>query len=63
MIVIEPGSPVHASFDSEGRVAGDVMPAASCPALLQQVMDSGTRTVIGPDGLQPIEGGTVEFGP
>ena len=63
VIVIKPGSPVHASFDSEGRAGGDVMPAASCPALLQQVMDTGTQTVIGPDGLQPIEGGTVEFGP
>ena len=63
VIVIKRGSPVYASFDSEGRDGGDVMPAASCPALLQQVMDTGTQTVIGPDGLEPLEGGTVELGP
>ena len=61
VIVIKRGSPVHAGFDSEGRDGGDVTPAASCPALLQQVMDTGTQTVIGPDGLQPIEG-TLELG-
>jgi hypothetical protein len=38
-----------------------VTPAASCPALLQQVIDTGTQTVIGPGGLEPIEG-TVELG-
>ena len=63
VIVIKRGSPVYASFESEGRAGGDVMPAASCPALLQQVMDTGTQTVIGPNGLEPIEGGTVELGP
>jgi hypothetical protein len=62
VLVLKPGSPVYASFDSEGRAGGDVMPAASCPALLQQVIDTGTQTVIGPNGLEPIEG-TVEFGP
>ena len=56
VIALKPGSPVYASFDSEGRDGGDVMPAASCPALLQQVMDTGTQTVIGPNGLLPIEG-------
>ena len=62
VIVLKPGSPVYASFDSEGRAGGDVTPAASCPALLEQVIDTGTQTVIGPNGLGPIEG-TVEFGP
>ena len=62
VLVLKPGSPVHAGFDSEGRVGGDVTPAASCPALLQQVMDTGSQTVVGLNGLQPIEG-TVEFGP
>ena len=61
VIVLKPGSPVYASVDSEGRAGGDVRPAASCPALLQQVIDTGTQTVIGPDGLGPIEG-TVELG-
>ena len=63
VIVIKRGSPVYAAFDSEGRAGGDVMPAASCPALLQQVIDTGTQTVIGPNGLEPIVGGTVELGP
>ena len=62
VIVIKRGSPVYAIVDSEGRDGGDIRPAASCPALLQQVIDTGTQTVIGPDGLGPIEG-TVEFGP
>ena len=62
VIVIKRGSPVYATVDSEGRDGGDIRPAASCPALLQQVMDTGTQTVIGPDGLGPIEG-TVELGP
>ena len=62
VLVLKPGSPVHASFDSEGRAGGDVLPAASCPALLQQVIDTGTQTVTGPNGLEPIEG-TLEFGP
>jgi len=62
VIVLKPGSPVYASFDSEGRPGGDVTPAASCEALLVQVIDTGTQTVIGPNGLEPIEG-TVEFGP
>jgi hypothetical protein len=62
VIVLKPGSPVYGAFDSEGREGGDVTPAASCPALLQQVIDTGTQTVISPDGLEPIEG-TVEFGP
>jgi len=61
VIVLKPGSPVLASFESEGRDGGDVTRAASCPALLQQVIDTGTQTVIGPDGLEPIEG-TVELG-
>ena len=61
VLVLKPGSPVYAGFDSEGRSGGDVKPAASCPALLEQVIDTGTQTVIGPSGLQPIEG-TVEFG-
>ena len=62
VIVIKRGSPVYATVDSEGREGGDIRPAASCPALLQQVIDTGTQTVIGPDGLGPIEG-TVELGP
>ena len=62
VIVLKRGSPVYAGLDSEGREGGDVRPAASCPALLQQVIDTGTQTVIGPDGLGPIEG-TVELGP
>ena len=62
LIVLKPGSPVYASFDSEGRAGGDVMPAASCPALLEQVIDTGTQTVIGPNGLEPIDG-TVELAP
>jgi len=62
VIVFKPGSPVYATFDSEGRSGGDVLPAASCPALLRQVIDTGTQTVIGPNGLEPIEG-TVELGP
>ena len=61
VLVLKPGSPVYASFDSEGRSGGDVRPAASCPALLEQVMGTGTQTVIGENGLEPIEG-TVEFG-
>jgi hypothetical protein len=61
VLVLKPGSPVYGAFDSEGREGGDVTPAASCPALLQQVIDTGTQTVIGPGGLEPIEG-TVEFG-
>jgi hypothetical protein len=60
VIVFKRGSPVYATFDSEGRAGGDVLPAASCPALLQQVIDTGTQTVIGPNGLEPIEG-TVEL--
>jgi hypothetical protein len=62
VIVLKRGSPVYATFDSEGRSGGDVRPAASCPALLQQVIDTGTQTVIGPNGLEPIEG-TVQLGP
>jgi hypothetical protein len=62
VIILKRGSPVYASFDSEGRDGGDVRPAASCPALLEQVIDTGTQTVIGPNGLGPIEG-TVELGP
>ena len=30
VLVLKPGSPVYASFDSEGRPGGDVTPAASC---------------------------------
>lgn len=62
ILVLKPGSPIHGTFDSEGRPGGDVRPASTCPELLQQVIDTGTQTVIGPNGLQPIEG-TVEFGP
>lgn len=62
VLVLKPGSPVYGTFDSEGREGGDVTPAASCPELLQQVIDTGTMTVISPDGLEPIEG-TIEFGP
>jgi hypothetical protein len=62
VIVLKRGSPAYASFDSEGRQGGDVRPAASCPALLEQVIDTGTQTVIGPNGLEPIDG-TVELGP
>ena len=62
VLVLKPGTPVHASLDSEGRAGGDVLPAASCPELLQQVIDTGTQTVIGENGLIPIEGGSVEFG-
>lgn len=61
VLVLRPGSPVYGSFDSEGRAGGDVTPAVSCEALLQQVIDTGTQTVIGPDGLQRIVG-TLEFG-
>jgi hypothetical protein len=61
VLVLKPGSPVYASFDSEGRSGGDVRPAASCAAILEQVMGTGTQTVIGEDGLEPIEG-IVEFG-
>lgn len=61
VLVLKPGTPVYASFDSEGRPGGDVVPAASCPALLDQVIETGTQTVIGPNGLEPIEG-SVEFG-
>jgi hypothetical protein len=60
VLVLKPGSPVYASFDSEGRPGGDVTPAESCMALLEQVIDTGTQTVIGPNGLEPIEG-TVEL--
>lgn len=62
VLVLKPGSPVYASFDSEGREGGDVRPATSCPALLEQVIETGTQMVVGPDGLEPIEG-TVELGP
>jgi hypothetical protein len=62
VIILKPGSPVFAGFDSEGREGGDVKPAASCPALLEQVIETGTQTVVGPNGLEPIEE-TVEFGP
>jgi hypothetical protein len=62
VLVLKPGSPVYASFDSEGRPGGDVRPAASCPALLEQVIETGTQTVIGPNGLEPIDE-PVEFGP
>lgn len=61
VLVLKPGSPAYASFDSEGRPGGDVTPAASCPALLQQVIDTGTQTVINENGLQMIVG-AVEFG-
>ena len=61
ILVLQPGSPVYASFDSEGRPGGDVLPAASCEELLEQVIETGTQTVIGPNGLEPIEG-TVELG-
>jgi hypothetical protein len=62
VIVLKRGSPVHGSFDSEGRAGGDITPAASCHALLEQVIDTGSQTVIRPGGLEAIEG-TVEFGP
>jgi hypothetical protein len=62
VIILKGGSPAYASFDSEGRVGGDVRPAASCPELLEQVIETGTQTVVGPNGLEPIEG-TVELGP
>lgn len=61
VLVLKPEPSVYASFDSEGRPGGDVLPATSCPALLDQVIETGTLTVIGPNGLEPIEG-TVEFG-
>lgn len=62
VIVFKRGSPAYATFDSEGRVGGDVRPAASCPALLEQVIDTGTQTVVSSNGLVPIEG-TVELRP
>ena len=43
VIALKRGSPVYGSFDSEGRPGGDVTSAASCPALLQQVIDTGTH--------------------
>ena len=63
VIVFTRGSPGYFSFDSEGREGGDVVPAASCQALLQQVIDTGTliTDVTGPDRM-PIEG-TIELGP
>ena len=63
VIVFKRGSPVYFSFDSEGRPGGDVLPAASCQALLQQVIDTGTliEDVTGPNRV-PIEG-TVDLGP
>jgi hypothetical protein len=60
VIVIKRGSPVYATFDSDERDGSDFRPAASCPALLQQVIDTESQTVIG--GLDPIEG-TLELGP
>ena len=60
VILFKRGSPVYASFDSDRREGSDVRPAASCPALLQQVIDTETQTVI--SWLEPIEG-TVELGP
>ena len=61
VIVIKRGSPVYATFESEERDGGDVRPAASCPALLQQVIDTGTQTVIGMGSSRSR--GTVELGP
>ena len=63
ILVLKPGSPIHASIDSEGRRGGDVRPADSCPALLQQVIDTGTQTIVDENGMIPIEGGSIEFGP
>jgi anti-sigma factor RsiW len=63
VLVLKRGSPVLASFDYEGRPGGDVLPATSCPALLEQVIQTGTQTVVGPNGLEPINSGSVEFGP
>ena len=63
VLVLKPGSPAYASLDSEGRPGGDVRPAASCPELLEQVIQTGTQTVVDDNGLAPIEGGSVEFGP
>ena len=63
VLVLKPGSPVHVSIDSEGRPGGDVRPAESCPALLQQVIDTGTQTIVDENGMVPIEGGSIEFGP
>ena len=63
LLVLRPGTPVYASFDSEDRPGGDVRRATSCRALLDQVIATGTQTVAGDNGLAPIEGGTVEFGP
>jgi hypothetical protein len=57
VIVLKPGSPVHAVFDFERGP-----PAASCLAFLEGMIDEEYATVIGPDALEPIEG-TVEFGP
>ena len=62
VLVLKPGSPVYASFDSEGRPGGDVRPADSCPELLEQVIETGTQTVVGPNGLEPIQD-AIEFGP
>ena len=60
VILIKRGSPVSATVENDKRDGSDVRPAASCPALLQQVIDTDTQTVIG--WLEPIEG-TVELGP
>jgi hypothetical protein len=62
VLALKRGSPVYASFDSEGRDGGPLVPAASCPAVLEQAIDPGTHTVSAEFGLDPIEGGTVEFG-
>ena len=57
-IVLKPGPPVHAVFEFE---AGG-LPAASCMAFLEGMIDKVSATGIGPDALEPIEG-TVELGP
>jgi hypothetical protein len=62
VLILKRGSPVAGGFDSEGRPGGDVAPAASCPALLEAVMELEWTKGITPDGLEPIEE-TIEFGP
>jgi hypothetical protein len=56
-IVLKPGSPVHVVFDFEHTPR-----AADCPAYLDGIVDRAMAKVIGPDGLEPIEGGSIQFG-
>ena len=57
LIVLKPGSPVHAAFDFEVGA-----PVPTCLAFLESIMGRQSVTVIGDNALEPIEG-TVELGP